>query len=586
MFFVLCAWTGGAELKGGCSKIAKVKNRDRVAIIPLGGLGEIGKNMMAIESGDDIIVIDAGLAFPDAEMPGVDVVIPDMTYLFENRQKVRALLLTHGHEDHTGAIPYLLRDMSIPIFGTPLSLGLVKEKLSEHNLDLPAGSRSYRPGETVEIGCFTAEPFRVNHSIADAVGLIIRTPLGIIVHTGDFKFDHTPVDGQVADFHRLAELGNEGVLVLLADSTNADRPGFTPSEKTVGVALNKIVAHAAGRVIVATFASNVHRIQQVIDTAVQYGRKVAVVGRSIENTVQVALELGYLEVPEGTFVPMEEVRRFPAGRLIILTTGTQGEPMSALSRMATGEHRWVEIVRGDTVIIAASPVPGNESMVYRTVNNLCRLGAEVIHGRESGVHVSGHGAQEDLKLMLNLVRPRYLIPVHGEYRHLTHHAELGMAAGIPEERILIGDNGTVFEITPGGARIAGKVQAGMIMVDGLGVGDVGNIVLRDRRQLAQDGILIVVVAIDKETGAILSGPDIVSRGFVYMRESEPLLEEARGRVAEALAGCEARRVTDWPTLKGAVRESLSQYLYEKIRRRPMILPIIMEVPRGEVPRGA
>ncbi len=561
--------------------------------MPLGGLGEIGKNMMVIESGDDILVIDAGLSFPDAEMPGVDIVIPDMTYLFENRQRVRALCLTHGHEDHTGAIPYLLREMEVPIHGTPLALGLVREKLSEHNLDLPPGSRSYRPGESIQAGCFRVEPFRVNHSIADAVGLAIRTPLGTIVHTGDFKFDHTPVDGQVADFHRLAELGNEGVLVLLADSTNADRPGFTPSEKTVGAAMNKIVARAGGRVIVATFASNVHRIQQVIDTAIEHGRKVAIVGRSIENTVQVALELGYLHVPEGTLIGVEEIRRYPAERLVVLTTGTQGEPMSALSRMSTGEHRWVEILPGDTVIIAASPVPGNEALVYRTVNNLCRLGAEVIHGRESGVHVSGHGAQEDLKLMLSLVRPRYLIPVHGEYRHLMHHSELGQAAGVPKENILVGENGTIFEITPEGARIAGKIQVGAVMVDGLGVGDVGNIVLRDRRQLAQDGIMIVVVAIDKETGAVMAGPDIVSRGFVYMRESEPLIEEARGRVAAALSGCEARRVTDWSTLKGTVRDTLSQYLYEKIRRRPMILPIIMDVDlqrgdaqRGDLPRGA
>ncbi len=546
-----------------------------MAIIPLGGVGEIGKNMMVIECGDDIIAIDAGLAFPEAEMLGVDIVIPDMSYLYDNRSRVRALLLTHGHEDHTGAISYLLKELEIPVYGPPLALGLVKEKLSEHNLELPAGSQPYRPGDVVDIGVFRVEPFRVNHSIADAVGLAIRTPVGTIVHTGDFKFDHTPVDGQVAELHRLAQLGNEGVLVLLADSTNADRPGFTPSERTVGETLDKIIANAPGRVIVATFASNVHRIQQAITCAHAHGRKVAVVGRSIENTVQVALELGYLSVPEGTLIPIEEVRRFPPERLVIVTTGTQGEPMSALSRMATGDHRWVEIIPGDTVVIAASPVPGNESMVYRTVNNLCRLGAEVIHGRESGVHVSGHGAQEELKLMLSLTRPRYLIPVHGEYRHLRQHAELAVAAGVPRENVLLGENGTVFEVTAEGARVAGKVQAGAVMVDGLGVGDVGNIVLRDRRQLALDGILIVVLAISKQTGAVVSGPDIVSRGFVYVREAEALMEEARARVSEALAECQARQATDWPTLKGAVREALAQFLYEKTRRRP--LPIILEV---------
>lgn len=546
-------------------------------IIPLGGVGEIGKNMMAMECGDDIIIIDAGLAFPQVEMLGIDIVIPDITYLLDNRQKVKALFLTHGHEDHTGAIPYMLRQLEIPIYGPRLALGLVKGKLAEHQRQLPEGSQALVPGEAVQVGNFRVEPFRVNHSIADSMGLAITTPLGTIIHTGDFKFDHTPVDGQVADFHRLAALGNQGVAVLLADSTNADRPGFTPSERTVGNTLAEIVERAAGRVLVATFASNVHRIQQVVDTACANGRKVAVVGRSIENTVQVAMELGYLTIPEGTLIGVEEIRRCAPDKLVILSTGSQGEPLSALARMSTAGHRWVEIIPGDTVVIAATPVPGNESMVYRTINNLFRLGATVIHGRESGVHVSGHGAQEELKLMLNLVRPRFLIPVHGEVRHLVSHARLGEAAGIPKENILVGENGTVFEFSQEGLRIAGKVQAGAVMVDGLGVGDVGNVVLRDRRQLAEDGILIVVVGVDKEKGLVVSGPDLVSRGFVYMREAEGLLEEAKGRVAGALETCQAQKVTDWPGIKSAVRDALAQFLYERTRRRPMIMPIIMEV---------
>lgn len=533
--------------------------------------------MMALACGEDIIVIDSGLAFPDVEMFGVDIVIPDMSYLIDNRKRVRALFITHGHEDHTGSIPYFLRELQVPIHGSPLVLGLVREKLKEHNLELPPGSRPFKPGDRIDAGVFRVEPFRVNHSIADAVGFAVHTPVGLVVHTGDFKFDHTPVDGQVADFHRLAEFGNRGVQVLLADSTNAERPGYTPSEKTVGAALDDIVARAAGRVLVATFASNVHRIQQVITAARRYGRRVAVIGRSIENTVQVALELGYLTVPNGTLAGVEEIRRLPPEKLVILTTGTQGEPMSALARMAGGEHRLVEIIPGDTVVIAATPVPGNESMVYRVIDNLFRLGARVIHGRESGVHVSGHGAQEELKLMHTLLRPRYFIPIHGEYRHLMRHAELARESGIPKENILVGDNGTVFEVTREGARIAGKVQSGAVMVDGLGVGDVGNIVLRDRRQLAQDGILIVVASIDKRTGAVLSGPDLVSRGFVYMREAEQLIEDARMRAGEALAACHARQVTDWPSIKSAVRDALSQYLFEKTGRRPMILPVIQEI---------
>lgn len=556
---------------------SRSRNKRKVRIIPLGGVGEIGKNMMVIESGEDLIVVDAGLAFPEAEMLGVDIVIPDITYLAENRARVRALLLTHGHEDHTGAIPYILKQMSVPVYGPALALGLVKEKLQEHRLELPRGSKAYKPGDVVELGSFKVEPFRVNHSIADSVGLIIRTPVGTIVHTGDYKFDQTPVDGQVADFHRLAEVGEAGVLVLVTDSTNADRPGYTPSEKTVGVTLRSIISNASGRVMVATFASNVHRIQQVLAAAAQHERKVAVVGRSIETTVRVARELGYLDVPDGLIINVDAIRRLPPEGVVILTTGTQGEPMSALSRMSTNDHRWVEIIPGDTVVIAASPVPGNESMVYRTVDNLFRLGAEVVHGRESGVHVSGHGAQEEIKLMLTLTRPRYVIPNHGEYRHMARCAELAEAVGIPRDNVLVGENGSVFEFSTQGARIAGRVTAGTVMIDGLGVGDVGNVVLRDRRQLAQDGIFIVVLAIDKQTSALVSGPDVVSRGFVYVRESEDLIEGAKAVVTRVIDKCRTQGKSDWPAIRGGLREQLSQFLWEKTRRRPIILPVVLEV---------
>ncbi|MDI3298146.1 MAG: ribonuclease J [Bacillota bacterium] len=547
-------------------------------IIPLGGLGEIGKNMTLFEYGDDILIDDAGLAFPEDEMLGIDLVIPDLTYLKEHREKVRGLVITHGHEDHVGAVPYLLREIPVPVFASRLALGLIEEKLAEHHMQLPEGSRVYTPGERISFGQnFVVEPFRVNHSIPDAYGLAIRTPIGTVVHTGDFKIDLTPVDGRVADLQRLAELGREEVLVLMSDSTNAERPGYTPSEKTVGLVLDRVMATASGRVLVATFASNVHRIQQVIDAAVHHHRHVAVVGRSMENTVQVALDLGYLDVKPGTLISVEEIKRYKGHQLAILTTGSQGEPLSALTRMATGDHRWVEIVPGDTVVISASPIPGNETMIYRTIDNLYHLGANVIYGIENGVHVSGHASQEELKLMLNLVRPRYFIPVHGEWRHLIRHGRLAESVGIPPENILIGENGSVFEIRPEGARINGKVTAGDILIDGLGVGDVGSIVLRDRKQLSQDGVLILVVTMDRQNHQVLGGPDVVSRGFVYVRESEPLMEELKQRVSQALAACLAQGVTEWNGIKAAVRDEASHFLFDRTRRRPMILPIIVEV---------
>ncbi|HEY8346350.1 MAG TPA: ribonuclease J [Symbiobacteriaceae bacterium] len=553
------------------------ERQGKLLAIPLGGLGEIGKNCMAFQYGNEIVVIDAGLAFPEEEMLGVDIVIPDFTYLLENREKVKALLLTHGHEDHIGGVPYLLRNLNIPIYATALTLGLVEEKLAEVGLSLHPASRVVKPGDRVRIGSFVAQFIRVNHSIPGSCAIALTTPVGTILHTGDFKFDQTPVDGEPSDYARLTELGNKGLLALFADSTNAERPGFTPSERTVGANIDRIFREAKGRILMATFASNVHRLQQAITCAVRYGRKVAVVGRSMENTVNVAMRLGYLHVPEGTIVPIEELKRLPLQNQVILTTGSQGEPMSALARMAVNDHKAVEIIPGDTVLFSATPIPGNEKSVGRTVDNLFRRGAEVIYDRSAGVHVSGHGSQEEQKLMLNLTRPKFFIPIHGEYRMLLSHKRLAEQCGIPPENILVGENGCVFELTPDSAAITGKVTSGQVLVDGLGVGDVGNIVLRDRKQLSQDGVVIVVMAMDRETGALMGGPDIVSRGFVYVRESEGLLEEARERVKNALYDTLERNITEWAVLKSAVRDVLSKYLYEKTRRRPMILPIIVEI---------
>lgn len=553
------------------------ERQSKLQIIPLGGLGEIGKNCMAIQYQDEILVVDCGLSFPDEEMLGVDIVIPDFTYLVENREKVRGLVVTHGHEDHIGGIPYLLRQLDIPVYATRLTMGLIEGKLQEAAIKVPQGSRAVKAGETVKVGTFSVEFIRVTHSIPDACALAIKTPVGTVLHTGDYKFDQTPVDGEYADYKRLSELGEQGVLVLMGDSTNAERPGYTPSERIVGQRLDEIFRNARGRILMATFASNVHRLQQALDSAARWNKKVAVVGRSMENTVEIARKLGYLRDPAEALVSIEELKRFPANQQVILTTGSQGEPMSALTRISTNDHRSVEIQPGDLVVFAATPIPENEKSVARTINNLYRRGAEVVYGREAGVHASGHGSQEEMKLMINLVRPKFLVPVHGEYRMLVHHSRLAQTCGIPAQNILIGENGTVFEFTRETATAAGKVTSGQVLVDGLGVGDVGNIVLRDRKQLSQDGILIVVVALEKETGLILGGPDIVSRGFVYVRESEGLLEEAREKVKGALYDSLERGITEWAVLKSGVRDVLSKYLFEKTRRRPMILPIIMEV---------
>lgn len=552
------------------------KSAQKLQIIPLGGLGEIGKNMTVIRVDDEILVIDSGLMFPEEDMLGIDLVIPDISYLLENRDKIKAIVLTHGHEDHIGALPYVLKQINVPVYGTRLTLGILEGRLKENGVD-SGNLHSVMQGDIINVGCFSVGFIRVNHSIPDAVGLSIKTPVGMIVHTGDFKLDYTPIDGKMTDFRRFSDLGNKGVLVMMADSTNSERSGHTPSERTVGAAFDKAFHNARGRIIVATFSSNVHRIQQVIDTAVRYKRRVAVLGRSMVNVVNISLELGYIQAPEGTIIDVDEINNFRSEQLVIVTTGSQGEPMSALTRMAMSDHRKVSIVPGDTVIISATPIPGNEKMVSKTIDNLMRLGANVVYGRDKGVHVSGHASQEELKLMHNLVRPKFFIPVHGEYHHLVQHAKLAQELGMPKDHIFLGENGQIFEFTRDKGVMAGKVTAGMVMVDGLGVGDVGNIVLRDRRQLSQDGILIVVVTMDKASNRVVSGPDIVSRGFVYVRESEALMDEARARVEQALERCEDENVKEWAAIKSNVRDALGRYLFEKTRRRPMILPIIMEI---------
>ena len=552
------------------------KGAQKLQIIPLGGLGEIGKNMTVIRVDDEILIVDAGLMFPDESMLGVDLVIPDITYLIENKDKIKAIVLTHGHEDHIGGLPYVLKRINVPVYGTRLTLGILEGRLKENGVD-SGNLHSVMQGDIINVGCFSVGFIRVNHSIPDAVALSIKTPVGMIVHTGDFKFDYTPVDGKMTDFRRLSDLGNKGVLVMLADSTNSEREGHTPSESTVGAAFDKAFHKARGRIIVATFSSNVQRIQQVIDTAVRYKRHVAVLGRSMVNVVGISLDLGYLTEPKGTIIDIDEIHRYRMEQVVIVTTGSQGEPMSALTRMSVSDHRKVGIVPGDTVIISATPIPGNEKLVSKTIDNLMKLGADVIYGRNQGIHVSGHGSREELKLMNNLVRPKFFVPVHGEYHHLIQHARLARELGMAKENIFISENGQILEFTRDKGQVAGKVQAGMIMVDGLGVGDVGNIVLRDRRQLSQDGILIIAFTMNRQTNRVVSGPDIVSRGFVYVRESEALMEEARARVQQALDRCEDENVKEWSAIKANVRDALGRYLFDKTRRRPMILPIIMEI---------
>ncbi|MFZ5965986.1 MAG: ribonuclease J [Bacillota bacterium] len=552
-------------------KTAKLK------VIPLGGLNEIGKNMMAFEYKDDIMIVDCGLSFPEDEMLGIDIVIPDISYLMKNKEKVRGIVLTHGHEDHIGALPYVLKKLNIPLYGTKLTLGLVDTKLKEHKLNGSVHMQVVKPGDAIKLGDFKVEFIRTSHSIADSVCLAIHTALGTIVHTGDFKIDYTPIDGDLIDFHKLAELGQKGVLLLLADSTNVERPGYTMSEKTVGVTFENIFNNATQRIIVATFASNVHRLQQIVNAAHKYNRKVSFSGRSMVNVFNVAMELGYLNIPEDILIDINDINKYPDNEIVVVTTGSQGEPMSALSRMAASEHKKLEIQPGDMVILSATPIPGNEKTVARVVNQLFEKGANVIYESLAEVHVSGHACQEELKLMHSLIKPQYFIPVHGEYRHLRKHAKLAESLGMPSENIFTIENGEVVEITKESAKVCGSVTAGNVLVDGLGVGDVGNIVLRDRKHLSEDGLMVVVVTIAKENGQVIAGPDIISRGFVYVRESEDLMDEARTVVKNALQTCHTNNIREWALLKSAIKDSLKGFLYEKTKRSPMILPIIMEV---------
>ncbi|MHB0975763.1 MAG: ribonuclease J [Candidatus Aquicultorales bacterium] len=545
-------------------------------IIPLGGLGEVGKNMMVIEYGDDMIVIDAGLMFPEDEMPGVDIVIPDFSYVLENADRLKAIILTHGHEDHTGALPYLLKQVDVPVYGTRLTLGLVEGKLAEHSLDrvelveINAQSR-------VEFGVFAVEFLRVCHSIPDGVAIIVHTPEGIVLHSGDFKLDQTPIDGKVTEFDKIASCSEKGVLALLADSTNAEIEGYTLSERVVGETLEGIIIGAKGRIVAAAFASHIHRIQQIIDVAKRAKRKIAICGRTMEKNVEIASRLGYLSISDDMIIQPSQMRDYDPQEILVLSTGTQGEPLSALARMAANEHRWIQIEKGDCVIISASPVPGNEKSISQTINRLFKCGADVYYESISGVHVSGHAAREELKMLINMVKPKYFVPIHGERRQLTYHARLAMTLGIDEKNIFVADNGDVIELRNGSARMSEKVNAGLVLVDGLGVGDVGDVVLRDRRQLSQDGILVVVAVIDAQNGAMLASPELISRGFVYVRQAQDLLDEAKDRVKTTLDRTAAESLTDWSVLKNEIRRTLSEFIYERIKRRPMIIPIILEV---------
>ena len=547
-------------------------------IIPLGGLGEIGKNITLYEYDGDMMLVDCGMAFPDEEMPGIDIVIPDFTYVLENKDKIKGLVVTHGHEDHIGAIPYLLRNFNVPIYATRLTVGLIEGKLREHKLLNEAKLNVTNPGDTVRLGKFQIEFIHVNHSIPDAVGFAITCPAGTVVQTGDFKIDTTPIDDYVIDIGRFAELGKKGVLALMSDSTNAERPGFTPSERIVGDSFSNLFKKAENhRILVATFSSNIHRIQQIIDEACRCGRKVAVSGRSMINVVSVAAELGYLNVPKDVLIDIETIKNYPPEELVIVTTGSQGEPLSALHRIAFSDHRQVEIIPGDMIIISATPIPGNEKLVSKVVNELMKRGANVVYERMYDVHVSGHACQEELKLMMSIVKPKYFIPLHGEQKHLMKHAMLARQMGIPEENILIADNGNVIEVSRAALKSTETVQAGRVLVDGLGVGDVGSIVLRDRKHLADDGIIIIAVSIDGVTREVVSGPDVVSRGFVYVKESERLMHDIDELVCDILEGCYVDGIKDWSTIKTRIKDRTARFVSAKTRRSPMILPIIMEV---------
>ncbi|MGN1329964.1 MAG: ribonuclease J [Clostridia bacterium] len=551
--------------------------KEKLKIIPLGGIQEIGKNITVFEYGDDIVIVDCGLAFPEDDMLGIDLVIPDFSYLEKNQDKIRGLVITHGHEDHIGAIPYLLQKINVPICATKLTAGLISHKLEEHKLLKSTKLKIVNQGQTITLGKIRVEFIRSCHSIPDAVILAIHTPAGTVVHTGDFKIDYTPIDDEKMDFGRLAELGNKGVLALMSDSTNAERKGYTMSERSVGEVLDKLFFNCTKRIVVATFASNVHRVQQIVNSAVENNRKIAVCGRSMINMISTARELGYIDVPENVFIDIDMIKNYTDDQLVIITTGSQGETMSALTRMASGEHKKVTITPNDLVIISANPIPGNEKYVAKVIDDLMKIGAEVVYSSLEDIHVSGHACQEEQKLMLSLVRPKFFIPVHGEYRQLIAHSETAKKVGIKPENIFLTTNGRILELNEDEASLTGTVAFGKIMVDGLGVGDVGNIVLRDRQHLSQDGLIIVVMSMDEATGEIVAGPDVISRGFVYVRESENLMEDVKRMLREEVAKLEEHGVRDWSTIKAQLKDSLRDYIFTKTKRNPMILPIIMEV---------
>jgi ribonuclease J len=551
------------------------RNKDKLRVIPLGGLGEIGKNLTVFEYKEDIILVDCGLKFPDDDMFGIDIVLPDFNYILENEQKVKGVVITHGHEDHIGGLVYLLKKMNVPIYATKFTMGLIDKKLKEHGLLTKTERIIVAAGEKSEIGEFDVEYIRVNHSIADAVGLCIKCQAATVLHTGDFKIDYHPIGGEIIDLQRFAKIGSQGVDLLMSDSTNVEGEGFTQSESTVGPTLFNLFRGAKGRIIVTTFASNVHRIQQVIDAAVEYNRKVVICGRSMENVTEVARDLGYLNIPNNVLVELRDIGKYKDRQLAIITTGSQGEPMAALGRMALGEHRHLTIKKEDTVIISATPVPGNEKMVSEVINKLVELGSDVVYGKFAEIHVSGHARKEELKLMLTLIKPKHFLPVHGESRMLMQHGDLAQSVGMNKKNIQIVDNGTILEVDRRAVKVVGKTQAEPVLVDGLGVGDIGNIVLNDRKRLAEDGLFIVVCTMHK--GKAVSGPDIISRGFVYVRESEELINNSREEVKKALMACEEKNIVDWNSIKNAIRDSLFKYLYKETQRKPIILPILMEV---------
>lgn len=550
--------------------------KDKLRIIPLGGLGEIGKNMTAVEYEDEILLIDCGLSFPEEEMLGVDIVIPDITYLLKNKEKVKGIVITHGHEDHIGALPYFLKKINVPVYGSRLAVGLIENKLKGFKMK-NAHIETVKPRQKIQLGAFKVEFISTSHSIPDAFALSVETPAGIVFHTGDFRIDYTPIDDQIIDLDKIAEIGRKGVLVMLADSTNAERPGTTRSEKSVGDTFNEIFSTRKSRIIVATFASHVHRVQQIVNSAVKYNRKIVFSGRSMLTVGAVAQELGVLNIPEGITITEKEMDNYPDEEVVVVVTGSQGEPMAALPRMASDDHRTLDIRKGDTVVFSSTPIPGNEKLIGKVMNQLYDRGAEVIYDKLYDIHTSGHACQEELKLMHRLVKPQYFIPVHGEVRHLRRHGLLAEELGMPKENIFVGEPGDIMEFSKESAKVVGKVTAGQVLVDGLGVGDVGNIVLRDRKHLAEDGLMIVVATIKRDSRKVVAGPDIISRGFVYVRESETLMSEAKDVVSKALESCEKQNAKEWSVIKGAIRDQLKGFLYEKTKRRPMILPIIMEV---------